>query len=222
MKKYLTEAHAHVLPESKCSHIQPEELGKIYAQRGFDTVVLTNHFNSDSSPDDYLECFYRTKGAAEKYGINIVLGMEIRFISENMNDYLVYGISDEDVYKAHSLSYGSYNEFYTKFKNDKNVIVQAHPFRSGMTLADVNYIDGIEAFNLHPGQASASGLGARFIAEHEGLIATGGSDFHFIGGEGLCATVSEIPIKSSFDFASVLKSGEYSLRVGNFEIIKQK
>lgn len=222
MKKYLTEAHAHVRPESACSEIQPEELGKIYAARNFDTVVLTNHFDKYSSPDGYLECFYKTKKAAEEYNVGIILGMEIRFPHENANDYLVYGIDDDDVYRAFELTGGTYNEFYTAFKNERNVIVQAHPFRPNIVLADLNYLDGIEVFNLHPRQPSVSGLGARLLSEHNDFIATGGSDFHHPGTEALIATVTDRRVEDSIEFAKVLKSGKYTFKIGDFEVKRKK
>lgn len=150
--------------------------------------------------------------------MTVALGMEIRFVNDEftVNDYLVYGIDDDDVYRAAEFLDGTYYEFYEGFKNDRNVIVQAHPFRPGITLVDTAYLDGIEVFNLHPHQPSVVGFGARLTSEHKELIATGGTDYHFRGHEGLCLTATKKKINDSFDFANALKSGDYEFKIGDF------
>lgn len=223
MKKFRTEAHAHVLPASFCSRVEQEDLGRFYAEAGVDTVVLTNHFYMGTlNAQDYIKCYHETKKAAEEHGVTVVLGMEIRFLNDvnPINDYLVYGIDEEDVHKAEKMLNGSFNEFYENFKNDKNIIVQAHPFRSKMVLADLDHLDGIEVFNLHPNHASGVGLAANLAAEHKNFIVTGGTDYHYHGHEGLCTILTDEKINDSFEFANVLKSGLYSFKVGDFEIKK--
>lgn len=37
------------------------------------------------------------KGGGEEYGLNVILGMELRF-PENESDYLIYGIDEKWVY----------------------------------------------------------------------------------------------------------------------------
>lgn len=223
MKKFKTEAHAHVLPASKCSQISEEELGRYYADVGFDTVVLTNHFYIGSgcvNADDYLKCYYNTKKHAEKYGVNIVLGMEVRFVNDEnpINDYLVYGVDEDDALKVEKLLEGTYNDFYEKFKNDKNVIVQAQPYRANMVLADINHLDGFELFNVHPNHAWYVGKALMLAKENKKLIVTGGTDFHHPGHEGLCATLTNEKITDSFKFAEALKSGNYGFQIGDFKI----
>lgn len=62
MRKYMTEAHAHVLPASGCSHVHEDEIGKLYAPTGTDTIILTNHFYKGTlGPREYLQCYHNTK-----------------------------------------------------------------------------------------------------------------------------------------------------------------
>lgn len=169
-------------------------------------------------PREYIECYRNTKKYAEEAGVTVALGMEIRFVNDayKVNDYLVYGIDEEDVYRAAEFLDGTYYEFYEGFKNERNVIIQAHPYRPGITRVDIDYLDGIEVFNLHPNQPSVVGFGARLTKEHKKLIATGGTDYHYQGDEALCLTVTKKKIKDSFDFANALKSGEYEFEIGDF------
>ena len=93
--KYKIETHAHTSPASPCARVKPEEVIKRYAEIGFSAIAITNHFCKHSFiVDEYeaaknavLEDFYAARNAGEKYGITVILGMEMRF-PENSNDYL--------------------------------------------------------------------------------------------------------------------------------------
>ena len=169
MKKYYkTELHAHTSPASGCSDIPPAELVKLYKENGYDSVVVTNHFTSNlkgetakEKIDWYLDDYYKCLEAGKELGLNVILGAEVRF-DENINDYLVYGINPDDLKDIYSmLSYGI-DRFYSEYKNDRNIIIQAHPMRDNITFVKPESLDGIEAFNLHPNHNSRIGLAAKF------------------------------------------------------------
>lgn len=137
-KYYKTELHSHTSPASICSDIDPKHLIQIYKENGYDGIVLTNHFYTDvdgKTPEyvvkHFLEDYYKCIEEGKKLNLNVILGAEIRF-TENSNDYLIYGIDEADLSEIYKLlPYGNDN-FYKEFKNEKNVILQAHPFRDGM------------------------------------------------------------------------------------------
>jgi hypothetical protein len=83
--------------------------------------------------------------------------MEIRF-PENCNDYLVFGFSEDEMGHLFDLTAVDYISFYKEFKNDKNIIIQAHPFRNGITAQNPEYLDGVETFNMHPNHNSRIGF----------------------------------------------------------------
>ena len=148
-------------------------------------------------------------------GLNVILGAEIRF-TENENDYLIFGISPEgliDIYKM--LSFGI-DRFYSEYKNEKNIIIQAHPFRDGMLSVKRESLDGIEVFNMHPNHNSRIGLAAKSASDN--MITTCGSDFHHQGQECMCGLLTKKPLKTSYDVASVLKSRKYAMSIGNYLI----
>ena len=224
--KFKIELHAHTTPASPCSDIPPERLVETYTEIGYDGVVLTNHFidyliKSDDPKkvsDTYLKDYYETKEAGKKRGLKVYLGMEVRF-PECCNDYLVYGIEESDIKEIFSYIHSDYVSFYKAFKNDRNVILQAHPFRKDMVLQNPAYLDGIETFNVHPGHNSRVAVATKYASKHPHFIKTCGTDFHHEGHQGLGSIlVKELP-EDSFGIAEILKSGDYLFNVAGSIII---
>ena len=215
--KFKTDLHVHTMPVSSCAEIDVPTTVAYYKERGYDGIVITNHFNRLSFPghkpreewvEYYLNDYRLAKKTGEKCGLHVCLGMEARF-PENANDYLVYGIDEDDVYRAFDYIDGSYEKFYKGFKNEKNVIVQAHPFRDHMELQKLDLLDGIEVYNMHPNHNSRVSIAAKLESEHPGMIITGGTDFHHDGHQGLCAMRTKKLPEDSFEVAEILKSGNY-------------
>ncbi len=224
--KFKIELHAHTNPASPCSDISPERLVEAYTEIGFDGIVLTNHFsdyllksdNPKEVSDTYLKDYYEAKEAGEKCGLKVYLGMEVRF-PENCNDYLVYGIKESDIKEIFSYIHSDYISFYKAFKNDKNVILQAHPFRKEMVLQNPDYLDGIETFNAHPNHNSKVAAATRYANKHPHFIKTCGTDFHHEGHQGLGATLIKTLPEDSFEIAEILKSGDYLFNIAGSIVI---
>ena len=78
---------------------------RTYHEHGYTGLCVTDHLhmvyiNSLPCKDDWKSCMdkylkgYRAaKAEGEKYGMDIILGAELRF-PENDSDYLVYGIDE--------------------------------------------------------------------------------------------------------------------------------
>lgn len=221
-KLFKTELHAHTTPASSCSQITPEYMIEIYKKNGYSSVALTNHFIYDKSVSSkekielYLDDYYKTKKIGETEGINVILGAEIRF-AQNMNDYLVYGIDEKDLYTIEELLEYGIDNFYKAFKNERNIIIQAHPFRNNITLANPESIDGIEVFNMHPGHNSRIGFAAKY-AQDNNFIPICGSDYHHFGHEALCSIKTRMQITNSLELAKILNNLEYIIDVSGFSI----
>ena len=208
--KYTTELHCHSFPVSACGDFSPQETVDFYKEAGVTSLVLTNHLNPlwsegelKARAEEYLSDYKLAKAHA-KNDINVILGVEIRF-PENCNDYLVYGVEEKDIEKFISLIPYGIETFYKEVKNDKNVILQAHPFRKNMELAPVEYIDGIETMNMHPNHHAKPSIAFKYAKENN-LLVSGGSDFHHKGHHALCLMRTEKEMKTSFDVAEALKS----------------
>lgn len=224
--KYKIETHAHTSPVSGCADLTPKEVLERYADLGFSAIAITNHFSTavfenlskETIINNYIKDYYNAINAASKYGIKVILGIEIRF-PENSNDYLVYGFDEDEMGTLYDLTSTDYVSFYKEFKNDKNVILQAHPFRNGITVQDPKYLDGIETFNMHPAHNSRIGIATRFAKEHPHLLTTCGSDFHNEGYQGLGGILTKTLPNNSFELAELLKSRDYLFNVAGSIVI---
>lgn len=206
--KYTTELHAHSYPISACGDFSPAEVVGFYKEVGTTSLVLTNHLNPlwiDGSAEEYLADYYGAKDAAGDE-LNVILGVEIRF-PQNNNDYLVYGVCEDDLKHFISLIPYGIENFYKEVKNDRNIILQAHPFRKGMELAPLSSVDGIESINMHPSHHAKPSIAFKYAKEN-GLLVSGGSDFHHKGHHALCLMRTQKEMKSSYDVAEALKSKE--------------
>ena len=215
---FKTELHAHTLPVSTCSDFSAEELMERYSRLGVDSIVLTNHFTSsfvNKNPDAaerYAAAYSEFRASAEKYGIIPIFGMEIRFKGVS-NDYLLYGITSDDLPRLCELVEGSVEAFSEVFRRRGVLFFQAHPKRDGMVEIDPRYLDGVESFNTHLGHNSRIGQAAAF-ANASGLIAIGGSDFHHEGHQGTCLLRTKERIDSEQTLVRVLSSRDYLLDIG--------
>ena len=213
--QFKSELHAHTSPVSRCSEIPVPNFVDNYIALGCDSLMITNHLTpeyADSSFPDYtaeyyLSDYFAALEYAKDKNINILLGAEVRF-PENMNDYLVYGISPEDIEKIITLLPYGIENFYKQFKNNKNVILQAHPFRKRMELAPLSSIDGIETMNMHPGHNSAVAFAAKYARDNN-LLVSGGTDYHHPGHQGMCLMRTKTPMRDSFDVAETIKSRQF-------------
>lgn len=225
--RYTTELHAHTAPCSHCSDISPKEMVQTYSELGYDAVAIPNHFMQypDQSKEETIDAFIRdyelTCEEAAGCGLKIIFGAEIRF-TENVNDYLLFGIRPEmmsDIYDL--LPYGLEN-FRKEWDFTDSILIQAHPFRNGMTMVDSSLLDGVEAFNMHPNHNSRNATASKW-AKNEGLcVITAGSDFHHYApfpGQGLSAILTKECPENSYDIVKVLRSKDYLLQISQNNII---
>lgn len=223
--KFKTELHAHTNPASPCSDFTPEDVIQRYRDIGYDSIVISNHFypgmrflgEKKKCIEAYLRDYEESLAAGRKYGINVIFGCELRF-TENINDYLIYGIDPEFADFAYDSMPKGLEEFSKNFRSEEHLIIQAHPYRDGMTEMPSGLIDGVEAFNLHPGHNSRVALAARY-AQKNNLIVTCGSDFHHEVHQGTAAFLTKTEVKSSRDIVDAIRNGAYLLEVGGYKLL---
>lgn len=216
---YKTELHAHTFPVSRCSEFSAEGLIERYAKTGVNAIVLTNHFTPEQLEGRtkeefvgvYVAAFREFQKYAEARGIRAVFGIELRF-RENMNDYLVFGVDEAEAYRICDFLDLGLERFCSEFKREGVVVIQAHPKRDRMTEIPEGLVDGWEAFNMHPGHNSRVAVAVR-EANRQGILITGGTDFHHPGHEGCCFLHSRELPQSTHDIAAILKSRDYVLDV---------
>jgi len=226
---YKIEMHAHSFPASGCSEVSPEHLVKIYAELGYSSLVLTNHFIYENCLLEHyekngIELWYneyeRAKLYGKKCGLNVILGAEIRF-TENCNDYLIYGLNKkmlEDIYEY--LPFGVEN-FRKSYKMPNSIFMQAHPFRNNCKVVSSALLDGVETLNLHQNHNSRNAIATEYAYEHNLQIVSAGTDFHHPDKkhEGAAALRSKEEIIDSFQLAKILKKRDYLLEIGGSAVV---
>ena len=226
---FRTELHAHSFPASGCSEVSPEQLVKTYVELGYNSLVLTNHFiynyrRLENFEENGIELWYddyeKTKAYGDEYGLNVILGVEIRF-TESINDYLIYGINKQMLREIYGyLPFGVEN-FRKKYKMLDSVFIQAHPFRDNCNPISPELLDGIETLNLHQGHNSRIAIATEYAKENNLSIVSAGTDFHHLGikHEGAAALRSKEEVTDSFQLAKILKSEDYLLEIGGNAIV---
>jgi predicted metal-dependent phosphoesterase TrpH len=220
MFKY--ELHAHTAECDKCAELGGAELVSAYAEKGYSGIVITDHYFSgfyswfadeigdehSSIIDRYLAGYRAARAEGEKIGFTVLPGAEVRIDGE-INDYLVYGLCEEDFYALPLLNRQKSIEDVMALLPPSAVVVQAHPFRDNMTVKNPEILFGIEVYN--GGTEAFRNRMARDFAEHYGKAMTAGSDCHGSGAVGRGGIETNRRITNEEDLSKTLKSGEYSL-----------
>ena len=219
--EYKYEIHCHTKNVSKCGQIDVRELIKIYKQQGYNGIVLTDHFSPmtfglkehfsrKKAVDKYLTS-YRIAKEYEDESFSVLLGVELRFYA-TINDYLIYGVTEEDLYNAPHLLLCYLKRAYKYFHKRGCIVIQAHPFRKFMHPVNPEYLDGAEVHNGKDGEEERNKANAWADTFPHKAIKTGGSDFHRESQmKNLCGIITKEPVKTNDDLVRILKNGEYTL-----------
>lgn len=217
---YRTELHAHTRPASTCSDVPAEDAVKLYKERGYTSLVVANHFTPEyfykrigtrdtrASVDFYLRDYHKALEAGEKEGLYVVLAAELRFPNQNGNDYLLFGIEEEDLCDVFEMLNGTVEEFYKNYCDESKFLFQAHPMRNGQIVMPPETVDGYESFNLHPNHNSRPALAARY-AKSVNKPFVAGTDFHEYGHEALSAIRTKAPIVTSHDVVKAIRENDF-------------
>lgn len=183
------ELHCHTKNSSLCGYLEACEVVKLHKENGYDGIVITDHFNLENinafsgnlheKVTEWLKSYELAKKAGEELGVKVFFGLEAR-ITENNNDYLIYGATPEFVKKYAELCYYSQQQLYDICEKEHVLLIQAHPFREGCSLANIKYLHGLEVINLNPRHDSHNKLAKEVTDKNPQLISISGSDFHRI------------------------------------------
>ncbi len=216
--QFKTELHLHTSEVSSCSHQTACEAAEDYIKAGYHTVVIANHYtptNISKFGETWEECINRFLSPyhlmKEHVGdrLNVLIGCELRF-PKSINDYLVFGVTEDFLREHPMLCEMSLNEFSDFAHENDLLIIQAHPFRRGMTIVDQKLLDGVEVFNGHAGHDSRNPI-ADMWAQRYGLLRTSGSDHHNPDSEISGGILTDAPVTSEKQLAQILRSGDYTL-----------
>ncbi len=224
MRKYKIETHLHTTYVSRCGWLGAQAIARMYKECGYDALCITDHYNrttfdyieQDLSKhkidvyQDFLLGYRRVKKEAEALGIRVYEGAELRFDGSE-NDYLLYGFHHELLEDPETVISEGLEAFAPKYRADGALLIQAHPYRAKCNPMPAELLDGIEIYNASPRHNSHNELAHAYAQEHGLTIMTSGSDAHRPGDQGRSGITADYLPKDSFEFAQLLRSGEYDL-----------
>ncbi len=220
---YKYELHAHTAECDLCAVIGGGDMVKMYHDAGYSGMVITDHYFSlffewfagelsgashRQVMERWLRGYYAALNEGEKLGFTVLAGAEVRFDGQ-INDYLVYGLEPDFFYDAPRLNTLKDVSELKKVLPDSALIIQAHPFRDGMTVCDPSPLFGIEGYN--GGTEPFRNQMARTFAAHYGKPLTSGSDTHSPQALGRGGIVTDVPILTAADLVRTLTSRAYGL-----------
>jgi len=183
------EMHIHTSEVSPCARCTAAEAVRRCISKGYDGMVVTDHFNEDASRaimkelapwpariENFLRG-YRAAKAAAPAGFLVLLGMELRFMGQGINEYLVYGFGEQFLYDNQGIDRMDLKQFSEIARMSGFLLAQAHPFRWGMSLTRGEFLDGFEVYNGNSHHASHNDFAALWARRH-GLLPLSGSDYH--------------------------------------------
>lgn len=232
MNMYYYDLHIHTSNVSPCAHVEAEEVVRLYAEAGYTGIVITDHYYDRfferleplSWPDKvarYLEGYQRARKTGEILGVDVLLGAEIK-LNNSLNDYLVYGMTEEFLLEYPALYELNLEQLSSLLRGHGMLLYQAHPFRNYMARVDPALLDGIEVFNGNPRHNSRNHLAAAYARAH-GLGMVSGSDFHQVMDLATGGIAVPEKLAGSHDLVRILADGLiYRLIAGNKAVVAEK
>lgn len=219
-KMFKTETHLHVSEVSRCAQLSAAEMVRRYKEAGYSTVFVTDHFKKNYLSEggtlsweeqvDKLLCGYENaRVEGEAIGVSVLFGVEIQLVG-TPNHYLLYGIEREHLLRTPEIFEMEPQELYAYAKQNGITVVQAHPYRDGVSVPMPDAVDALEAINANPRHAAYNEK-AVALAEERALPVTSGSDAHRIEDVARGGVMTEEMITSTEDYVSALLRGELRL-----------
>lgn len=216
--EYKYEMHCHTGCVSRCGRVEPEEIVKLYKEKGYSGIVVTDHYSPmtfkvsrlacpQKEIDFYLSGYRRMKKAAGD-DFDVFLGVELRHYF-TANDYLIYGIDEDFLYNGGNLLNVWDKEVFERSKEKGCLVFQAHPFRTGIRRCNPDYIDGVEVFNGKT-EKSLNEKALDWAKENNKLIVSG-SDFHTVKNLAKGGIITNKKMKDNSELLTVLKSQDFKL-----------
>ena len=218
---FKTETHLHTAEVSPCGKLTAEEMIKLYHEKGYSTVCITDHVKQEyfdkmeNTPwkkkvDAVLYGYYKAKKVSKKYGVKVIMSAELLLEKNKPNHYLVYGITKKFLYKHPNFCKIGIEEFYKIAKENGILVIQAHPFRDDKNYPTSNFVHGFEIFNSNPRHEDYNEK-AKNTAIDNGLYMVAGSDAHRLEDVAKSGIITEKRIRNSKDLIKVIKSGKFEI-----------
>ena len=218
MDCFLYETHLHTKESSGCGHVPAAQMVEEYLERGYAGIVVTDHLPDDTLPrfpndwqkwiDHYLMGYKAAKAAGDRLGLDVILGVELRFPADT-SDFLLYG-ADEEFLRANPFLFNTNLKRFSRKYGKQVLIAQAHPYRFPFPLYP-RHIHGVEIVNANERHDNSNDLALALTKKHKNLIQLAGSDAHRMEDIGRAALVLPQRVTNSHNLKQLLEGGHYQL-----------
>jgi hypothetical protein len=180
--------HAHSSGISFCAHHSPVELVDKIKKEGIDGFVLTNHYldwyvkehkcnTYDDFANKFVQEYFLAKQRGDEVGIKVFFGVEVSPTYNPNAHLLIYGIEPEDFIKIGPFYDYSLEKLFSLCNDNGWALVQAHPFRYGPDLQNLDFLHGLE-INCHQGYKCTDADKVSDLVLSKPLCITSGGDYH--------------------------------------------
>lgn len=213
------ETHCHTSNVSLCSRLQAKDIVELYIANGYNGVFITDHFlncpsfveyaNEKNSYKEKIDIFcsgYEQVKDLAKNKLQVFFGLEYSYKG---TDLLVYGWDKKRLTELEKIINMKMSEFVKFARENGALVVQAHPFRQAHYIDHIRLFpetEGVEIFNAC--RTEKENELAKFYAQINGKITTGGSDIHRKEQEILSGIEFDEKIENEKHFISLMRSGK--------------
>lgn len=211
--------HVHTSEGSPCAQVDAESMVQAYQKAGYDAIVVTNHYDhellkgfgeTDSEQiERYLLGYRKAKAVEEKYGIQVMLGIEIGLVP-NAEEYLIYGIDEAFLFQYPGLCFRKQEEIYKLCHSYGAAFFQAHPFREPCRPQNPAFMDGVE-YNQRPNSGNHNEKLTIWLQGHPDLKQISGSDSHTLGQVGFGGIEISQPVHDVKELAAIITCTQVKL-----------
>ena len=195
---YFYELHCHTAETSRCGKSSAADMVAAYKEKGFSGVVITDHFVNGYSyaalpdtwqekMDAFVKGYHAALEAGERLGIQVYFGFEYTNDGNNGEDYLILGLSEENLRRDMiDCDQWPIERVVKQVHALGGIIIRAHPYREDAYIAEACVqrpgldIDAVEVFN-GGNKREVYNLRAQEMALREGKPFVAGSDTHSVG-----------------------------------------
>lgn len=219
---FLYETHVHTAETSRCARATAREQVRFYKSRGFDGIVITDHFlgGNTTVPDDldwekrvslFCRGYEEAAEEGEKLGLKVFFGWEHTHLGA---DFLTYGLDKQWLYNNRDLDLMDINSYLDFVRAQGAYVVHAHPFREDFYIPMIQLlprkVDAVEIINACR-KDFENRLAAQY-AENYGLQIFAGSDNHVAERQKrLSGIETEKELSSIDELIAAVRAGEFKL-----------
>lgn len=224
---FMFDAHVHTSEGSACARTTGAEIAEAYKKKGYSGIIITDHFFNGNTavPSDLpwaerVERFCRgyenAKRRGDEIGLTVLFGWEYAYAG---SDFLTYGPDKQWLLDNPHIMEMPIWEYANYVRQCGGFIVHAHPFRLWAYIKKItlipNDVDAVEIINMS--NSREENERAAWYAESYNLPVTAGSDAHNANALPCGGIITETEIKTSADYAEVVKSGNVRLIPKRYE-----